>query len=184
MKFITKLAVTAVLAAGFTAAPAMAGPMDLIKKKAESEAKKEVRKEMKKQAVDKVVSATGMKETTVTTAVDGGEKALEMTGMIDKVSSSKSEGGMMDKAMGMAKGGMKIKGGQSDDAATMSTDGDSKMESLKKKMMGYPGGDKVIQKGSPAIVAEPAQVMTPTNCPSGTTGQPDGTCMITGDYGS
>lgn len=36
----------------------------------------------------------------------------------------------------------------------------------------------------PAPVSTPAVTQSgiPTNCPSGTTGQPDGTCMITGNY--
>lgn len=210
MKLITKLTLSAALVAGFTAAPAMAGPLDIVKDAAKAEAKKEAKKQAKDMAIEKAQSMTGVSDSTV----DLAEKALDVTGVVkaepedtsllgkatdlakDKVNIGGGSTGILgsgassllggtslkDQAIGMAKDKAM---GMAKDQVNIGTHDGNKMETMKDKMMSHPGGDKVIQKGGPAM-AEPAQAAPtlPTNCPSGTTGQPDGTCMITGDYGS
>ena len=179
MKTLTKLMITAALTASFTAAPAMAGPLDLIKNKAKSEAKKEAKKEMKKKAVEQAVSMTGTSESTATTAVDGAEKVMEMTGVIE--AEPKADKSMMSKAMDMAKDGMKMK----------ETSSEMPEEHHDATKMKHVDGevDKVIQKAMPAptaaapmIKAPAAPMLPPVSCPEGTTAQDDGTCMITGDF--
>ena len=81
-----------------------------------------------------------------------------------------------------------LKGGSKEDAAIAVAKGRAK-DSLKEKAEGFVSqtvagehraSDSVVVDST--SVAAPATPQVTVNCPSGTTAQPNGTCMITGDY--
>ena len=79
-------------------------------------------------------------------------------------------------------------GGSKEDAAIAVAKGRAK-DSLQEKAEGFvsqtvagkPSASDSVIIDSPSIAA-PATPQVAVNCPSGTTAQPNGTCMITGDY--
>lgn len=84
----------------------------------------------------------------------------------------------------MTAGKVMSKGGSMEDAAMEV--GKDRMETKAKSMMKDEASKMMHQgtiKSAPAATTTmPASTTIAVNCPSGTTAQPDGTCMITGDY--
>jgi len=104
----------------------------------------------------------------------------------------KMEKGTMDGEEMMKAGKVMVKGGSAEDAA-MAVAKDRAKDAMMEK-----AGTMVGTKSAPVQgISAPLQTMpvpagatlksgqaysAPSNCPSGTTAQPDGTCMITGNY--
>lgn len=182
MKLLSKLLLTAALTTSFAAAPAMAGPFSMIKDKAKAEAKKEAEKEIKRQAKEEakkqLQSVAGVSEGTAETAVDGTEKVLEMTGVIE--AAPKEDNSLTGKAFSLAKDSLKAKTVSDDELVEEALKEMAKEDTTVKKVVITEV--TTIETTEETVPAAPAP-LPPVNCPEGTTAQDDGTCMITGDFG-
>lgn len=167
MKHLSRTLALSVAALGLMAAPAFAQTTDAVKDQAVDMAKDTVKDKATDMAKDKAkdMAADAIKsETAGDVMVKGAEGVMK-----DKVNET---------AMDMAEDHAK----------------DKAKDMAKKEMMGEPTMETGDVMEAPAVIQSPVEAPLPTiatdtpvqtiniACPSGTTAQPDGTCMITGDY--
>jgi len=189
MKLVCLMASAALFA---FASPTFAQSSDMVKDKAmdmaKDQAKDMVKKKVKGQTGDlgakaidvgaNMMDGKSMKDVAIDAAMDKPKISLK-----DQALGSVIGGGMVNEAGSMSTdekikaGKILMKGGSVQDAGTAIA-----KDRAKDKLMDKAGemlSKQMITETAPKTPAMPAALV---NCPSGTTAQPDGTCMITGDY--
>lgn len=204
-KTVTVMTVASLMA--FAATPSFAQDTDMIKDKAVDMAKDKA----KDVAVDKAGTMGGaavdmgagmakgksMKDAAKGVAMDAGKAEMKSATGMDGMTTGAVIGGAgalnssMTTDEKIKAGKVMMKGGSAEDAAmAVAKDRakDKMMDTARDMVSGQTAPMAPAPAANPvaaptaASVAAPAPMAAPVNCPAGTTGQPDGTCMITGDY--
>lgn len=173
MKILRTTCVAALLIVGtVSTVSAQDGMTDTLKDKATNMAADKAKPEMKTQAKDMVGNPAADK------AIDMGVDMAKGTSMKDA-----AQDVMMDEVKSNAKGMAteRMPGG-----GTIKSRAPKAVVRMQESQNEGPAETIVIDapQSLPAAISTPAvtQSGVPTNCPSGTTGQPNGTCMITGNF--
>lgn len=210
-QFKTLTMLSAAVLMGF-AAPSFAQNTDMIKDKAIDMAKDKVKNKATDMATEKagdmggtvagkgvdmgadMMKGKSMKDAAKGAVMDSGKSTVKSdSGLMGTVLGSSAGTDMAKDAVGsmstdekMKAGKIMLKGGSAKEAATAVA-----KDRAKDKMMNTAKGmlTKEMSRGTastmetaPIIETAPAPTAVMVNCPAGTTAQPNGTCMITGDY--